>query len=142
MANPFTEAAFFSQRNNVNSQANRRRADVDLQRRQFEAFEAPRAVEDFGFNVGQGRARVPNGMGRRGLLSSGIYRRALADFQRQAQLGAEDLQRGLSSRRSAFEMAIQDIEDQRRAAIDQLNLERTGSSMQAAALIRSILGGN
>jgi hypothetical protein len=142
MSNPFTEAAFFSQRANVNSQANRRIAGVQGQQREFEAYDAPRAVEDFRFNVGQGRARVPNGMGRRGLLSSGVYRRALADFQRQAQLGAEDLERGLASRRSAFEMAIQDIEDQRAAAIQQLDLERAGSRMQAAALVRSILGGN
>lgn len=142
MANPFDEATFFSRRNALNSQANRRRADVNTQRRQFEAYEAPRAAEDFKFGVAQGRARVPNGLGRRGLLNSGVYRQALANFARSAQLGAEDLQRGLASRRSAFEMALQDIEDQRQMALNQLNLERQGARAQSAALLRSVLGGN
>lgn len=142
MANPFAEAAYQSQRTALNSQANRQRAQVESQRREFDAFEAPRAISDFKFNVGQGRSRVPAGLGRRGLLSSGVYRRALADFARQASLGAEDLQRGLAARRSAFQMAIQDIEDQRRQALNQLVLERQGQRTQSAAVVRSILGGN
>lgn len=142
MAAPFTESAFFSQRNNVNATANRRRADVDGQRRAFQAFDMPRAISDFQFGVGQGRARVPSGLGRRGLLNSGVYRRALADFARSASLGAEDLQRGLAARSSAFEMALQDIEDQRQLALGQLQLERQGSRAQSAALVRSILGGD
>ncbi len=140
MSNPFETSAFFSARNNVRSAADNALADVDEQKRNFQAFEKPRALEQFGFQYQQGRTQVPRGMARRGVLNSGLYRRALSDFARQSQWANEQLNADLAGRESGFARLIQQIEGQRKMSLDQLDLQRQGARAQQAAVLRSIMG--
>ena len=140
MSNPFETSAFFSARRAVDDQANNAIVGVQQQQRDFQAFERPRAEEQFGFQYQQGRTQVPRGMARRGMLNSGIYRRALSDFARQSQWAKEQLNVDLSARESGFASLIQQIRDQQRASLAQLDLQRQGAHAQQAATFRSILG--
>ena len=140
MANPFDESAFFSAQRAVNDQADNAIVGVQQQQRDFQAFERPRANEQFGFQYQQGRTQVPRGMARRGMFNSGIYRRALSDFARQSQWAREQLDVDLSARESGFASLIQQIEDQKRASLTQLDLQRQGARTQQTAVMKSILG--
>jgi hypothetical protein len=140
VSNPFETSAFFSARRAVEDQANNAIVGVQKQQRDFQAFERPRAEEQFGFQYQQGRTQVPRGMARRGMFNSGIYRRALSDFARQSQWAKEQLNVDLSARESGFASLIQQIRDQRRASLAQLDLQRQGAHTQQTAVLKSILG--
>ena len=140
MSNPFETSAFFSARRAVDDQANNAVVGIQKQQRDFQAFERPRALEQFGFQYQQGRTQVPRGMARRGVLNSGLYRRALSDFARQSQWAGEQLNVDLAGREASFANMIQQIRDQRRASLAQLDLQRQGAHTQQAAVMRSILG--
>lgn len=140
MSNPFETSAFFSAQRGINNQANNAIVGVQEQQRNFQAFERPRAEEQFGLQYQQGRTQVPRGMARRGMLNSGIYRRALSDFARQSQFANEQLNVDLSARESGFASLIQQIRDQRFASLAQLDLQRQGARTQQAATLRSIMG--
>jgi len=140
VSNPFETSAFFSARRAVEDQANNAIVGVQKQQRDFRAFEQPRANEQFDFQYQQGRTQVPRGMARRGMFNSGIYRRALSDFARQSQWAKEQLNADLSARESGFASLIQQIADQKRASLTQLDLQRQGARTQSAAVMRSILG--
>lgn len=140
MSNPFETSAFFSAQRGINNQANNAIVGVQEQQRNFQAFERPRAEEQFGLQYQQGRTQVPRGMARRGMLNSGIYRRALSDFARQSQFAKEQLNVDLSARESGFASLIQQIRDQQFASLTQLDLQRQGARTQQAATLRSIMG--
>lgn len=140
MSSPFDTSAFFSARRAVNDQADNALVGVQQQQRDFQAFERPRAEEQFGFQYQQGRTQVPRGMARRGMLNSGVYRRALSDFARQSQWAKEQLNVDLAGREAGFAGLIQQIADQRRSSLAQLDLQRQGARTQQTAVLRSILG--
>lgn len=137
--NPFDESLFQQRKQQVNSQYRRGLADVDDQYRQFQAV-TPLQQQRFAQSWQDAGGRVANGMGRRGLLNSGVYRRALTDFARQQNDASLNFQMGLADREAGFSRARQQLGDDRLAAMLALQAERQGRRAQTAAMLRQLAG--
>jgi hypothetical protein len=136
-ATPFDTASYLNQRRSINSQAQTAQDRLQYDRQQFEAM---RRLADQNYESGWAnqRTQVPRGMGRRNMLNSGVYGRALSSFF--ANKLASDFQRqaGLSQQMADFDWRGTDIEQQRSAALVQLEAERQARRAQIAATLQQM----
>jgi hypothetical protein len=133
--NPFDTASYLSQRRNINTQAQTAKDRLQYDRQNFEAM---RRIADQQFQSGwnTNRARVPNGMARRGLINSGIYNKALAGFF--AQKMAADFSRGqdTANQLANFNWQMTDIDQQKALALNELEAARQGRRSELASQLQ------
>lgn len=136
---PFNTASYLNQRRSINQQSQTARDRVQYDRQQFEAM---RRLADQTYESGWAnqRTQVPRGMGRRNLLNSGIYSRALASHF--ANKIASDFNRGVDMSRQVadFEWRTADIDQQRAAALMALESERQARRSEIAATLQQLRG--
>jgi len=138
---PFDEAAYQNQFRSINSAYSSGLQGVNEQRRMFQS-QMPYVQQQFDRSWQQAAARVPDGLGRRGLLNSGVYRRALQNFGSDRNDAAFQLQSWAANQQAGFENAQQQLVSQRDLAKAALLADRQARRTQTAALLRQLANGN
>jgi len=137
---PFDANSFYTQRAGINSAYKSGLAGLNEQKRQFQV-QMPLQQQQFDRSWQQAASSLPNGLGRRGLLNSGVYRRALKDFGDGKANAQTQLQMWIADQTRGFAMGEEQLGAQRQAALDALQLDRKSRRSQTAAMLRQLGSG-
>jgi hypothetical protein len=137
--NPFDTFQFNSRRQGIAQQA---KLDSDVLQRDRVAFEsgAPIQMAQFQRGWSQARETLPRGLGRRGMLNSGVNMRRQADFGYSQIEAYRNLMTQFAQAQQSFADREAGIAGQRQFALDQLEAERAARRVEQAAMMRQVLG--
>lgn len=134
-ASLFDTASYLRQRNSINRQARSAQDRLQFERQQYEAMQRL-ANQGFQSSWNQRQTQVPRGMGRRGLLNSGIYGRAMASHFAEKMAADFARQSDIARQRNAFDWQLTDIQEQRTQALAALEAERAARRQELAAQLQ------